>query len=168
MNILVVIQLAIAFVIGLTSLLLVHRILNGFLDRRFQLSQHINTAYGVFQAGIFLSTAVMLKSVIDPAVNALRLFSQSGITVSDIMSAALFTVTFIVIGVVMTLLVIGIATTIIFQITHVNEWEEIKNNNIGIALISSAIVLGLSLLLGDYVGHFCEAIVPYPSVLQIN
>ncbi len=167
MNILVVIQLAIAFVIGLTSLLLVHRILNVFLNRRFQLSDNINTAYGVFQAGIFLSTAVILKSVINPAVNALRLFSQSGLTASDLMTSALFIITFIVIGVVMTLLVIGVTTIIIFQITHVNEWEEIKNNNIGIAIISSAIVLGLSWLLAEYVGHFCEAILPYPSVLSI-
>jgi uncharacterized membrane protein YjfL (UPF0719 family) len=52
--------------------------------------------------------------------------------------------------------------------THVNEWEELKNNNTTIALISAAIILGLAYIVDDYVGHLCEIIVPYPDVLQIK
>jgi uncharacterized membrane protein YjfL (UPF0719 family) len=52
--------------------------------------------------------------------------------------------------------------------THTNEWEELKNNNIAIAIISAAVILGLAFIVDDYVGHLCEIIVPYPDVLQIR
>jgi uncharacterized membrane protein YjfL (UPF0719 family) len=55
-----------------------------------------------------------------------------------------------------------------FQLTHINEWQEIKNNNIPTALISAALILGMSLIMDDYIGHLCEALIPYPSVLQIR
>jgi uncharacterized membrane protein YjfL (UPF0719 family) len=52
--------------------------------------------------------------------------------------------------------------------TRVNEWQEIKNNNISVALISAALIIGLSFIIGKYVGNLCEIIVPYPEVLNIR
>ena len=48
-----------------------------------------------------------------------------------------------------------------------HEGEEIKNNNIGTALITIAIVLGLSIIMDDYVGSLCEALIPYPKTPRI-
>ena len=53
-------------------------------------------------------------------------------------------------------------------ITHVNEWQEIKSNNIPTALISAALILGLSLIIKDNVSSVCEMLVPYPEVLHIR
>ncbi|MFM8960780.1 MAG: hypothetical protein ACKOKH_11015, partial [Bacteroidota bacterium] len=80
MNTILFVQTIMAFVMGMASLLLVYRILNGYLNRRYQLSEHQNAAYGIFQAGIILATSLMLTTIVDPAVNAFRLFSQAGIT----------------------------------------------------------------------------------------
>jgi uncharacterized membrane protein YjfL (UPF0719 family) len=52
--------------------------------------------------------------------------------------------------------------------THVQEWEELKKNNTTIALISAAVIVGLSLIVDNYVGLLCEVIVPYPDVLNIR
>jgi uncharacterized membrane protein YjfL (UPF0719 family) len=46
--------------------------------------------------------------------------------------------------------------------------EELKNNNTATALITAAFVLGISIVLRDYVGHLCESLVPYPEVLNIR
>jgi uncharacterized membrane protein YjfL (UPF0719 family) len=73
-----------------------------------------------------------------------------------------------VIGIAFTFLTIAGGVLTLFQMTHVNEWEELKNNNTTIALISAAIILGLAYIVDDYVGHLCEIIVPYPDVLQIK
>jgi hypothetical protein len=63
---------------------------------------------------------------------------------------------------------IGLSVFTFFQLTHVNEWDEIKKNNIPTSLISAAIIIGMSLIMDEYVGHLCEALIPYPEVLQIR
>jgi uncharacterized membrane protein YjfL (UPF0719 family) len=57
---------------------------------------------------------------------------------------------------------------VLFQLTHVNEWEEIRNNNIATAIISAALILGLALIMKDHVATVCEMLIPYPQVLQIR
>ena len=79
-----------------------------------------------------------------------------------------YVVLFIAIGIVFTLLVIAASVYTYFQLTQVNEWDQIKQNNIATALISAAFILGISLIMDEYVGQLCEALIPYPSVLQIR
>jgi uncharacterized membrane protein YjfL (UPF0719 family) len=168
MTTLLLLQTLMAFVMGLSSLLLVYKLMNGYLDRRYQLSETQNTAYGVFQTGVLLATSIMLKTIVDPAINGFRLFGESGFSGEDIMMVILYSLLFVVIGVLCILLLIASATFLLFFVSRVDEWQEIKKNNIGVALISAAVVLGLSLVMGDYVGHLCESILPYPDTMFIR
>ncbi len=65
-------------------------------------------------------------------------------------------------------MVIAGGILVLFQLTHVNEWEEIRNNNIATAIISAALILGLALIMKDHVATVCEMLIPYPQVLQIR
>jgi uncharacterized membrane protein YjfL (UPF0719 family) len=163
----IIIQAIIAFGIGITSLLIVYKMLNSYLRNRLQIDEK-NTAYGIFQAGIILSTAMVLSSVIDPGINAIRFLNQDNIQISGIMLSIGYVLLFMLIGIAFTFLIIAGGVITLFQMTHTNEWEELKNNNIAIAIISAAVILGLAFIVDDYVGHLCEIIVPYPDVLQIR
>ena len=165
---LLLIQTLMAFAMGLASLLLVYKIMNAYLNRRYQLSESQNTAYGVFQTGVILATSVMLKTIVDPAINGFRLFGQAGFSGTDILMVILYAVLFVVIGVLFILALIASATLLLFLVSHVDEWKEIKNNNVGVALISAAVVMGLAHVMGDYVGTLCESILPYPDTLFIR
>ena len=167
MKIIIIVQTILAYCIGIGSLMVVNTIMNSILRRRFQIEEK-NLAYGIFQVGIILSTAIILSSVIDPGINAIRLMNQNGFNMSSIVASSGFVVLFVIIGIFATFITIAGSVFTLFQITHVNEWEEIKNNNTTIAIISAAVVLGLSLIMDDYVGHLCEVIVPYPDVLNIR
>jgi uncharacterized membrane protein YjfL (UPF0719 family) len=61
-------------------------------------------------------------------------------------------------------LVVWGGVTIFFQLTEVNEVEEIKNNNLPPSIVSSALIIGLSIIMSDYVGQVCEALIPYPEI----
>ena len=167
MKTVIILQALIAFGIGITSLLIVYKLLNSYLRKRFQIDEK-NTAYGIFQTGIILSTALILSSIIDPGVNAIRFINQDSVNMNGILLSAGYVILFMVIGIAFTFLTIAGGVLTLFQMTHVNEWEELKNNNTTIALISAAIILGLAYIVDDYVGHLCEIIVPYPNVLQIK
>jgi len=167
MKTVIILQALIAFGIGITSLLIVYKLLNSYLRKRFQIDEK-NTAYGIFQTGIILSTALILSSIIDPGVNAIRFINQGSVNMNGILLSTGYVLLFMVIGIAFTFMTIVGGVLTLFQMTHVNEWEELKNNNTTIALISAAVILGLAYIVDDYVGHLCEIIVPYPDVLQIK
>ncbi len=167
MKTVIILQAVIAFGIGISSLLIVYKLLNSYLSKRFQIDEK-NTAYGIFQTGIILATALILSSVIDPGINAIRFLNQGDINVGSAFISFGYVLLFLLIGIAFTFLTIAGGVLTLFQMTHVNEWDELRNNNTTIALISAAVIVGLAYIMDDYVGHLCEIIVPYPDVLSIK
>ena len=43
---------------------------------------------------------------------------------------------------------LGILVKIFSRITPINEWEEIKKGNIGVAIIMAAVIIGTALVVG--------------------
>lgn len=167
MKSIILLQTILAFAIGIIALVAVYYLLDSILRRKYQIEER-NTSFGIFQAGIILSTSLILSEIIDPAINVIRLFNQSGFTLNNLTMSMAYVILFVLIGIFFTFLVIFGGILALFQMTHVNELKEIKNDNIVISLLSSSILLGLALIMDQYVGHLCEAIVPYPDIISIH
>jgi len=167
MKSIILLQTILAFAIGIIALVTVYYLLNSVLRRKYQIEER-NTSFGIFQAGIILSTSLILSEIIDPAINVIRLFNQAGFTLNNLTMSMAYVILFVVIGIFFTFLVIFGGILALFQMTHVNELKEIKNDNIVISLLSSSILLGLALIMDQYVGHLCEACVPYPDIISIH
>ena len=167
MNVLILIQALLAFSIGMASLFTVYKVLESYLKKQFQVTE-LNMALSVFLTGILLATANLLSSVVSPAMNAIRFLTQDSLSVAAVASSAIYIISFLLIGLNASLLVTWGGVTIFFQVTKVDEMEELKKNNAATALITAAFVLGISIVLRDYVGHLCESLVPYPEVLNIK
>ncbi len=167
MNVLILIQALLAFTIGMASLFTIYKVLDSYLKRQFQVTE-LNMALSVFQTGILLSTANLLSSVVSPAMNAIRFLTQDVVSLPSVASSAIYIISFLLIGLLSSLLVTWGGVTLFFQITKVDEMEELKKNNAATALVTAAFVLGISIVLRDYIGHLCESMVPYPEVLNIK
>jgi uncharacterized membrane protein YjfL (UPF0719 family) len=167
MNLFVFLQAAIALLIGISSLYIVYYIFNRYISRNMGIKD-ANTSFATLQVGVLLSTALMISSVVGPGLNAIRFVNQSEITYMNILYSAGFVSLFVIIGVLFTLLVIAGGIFIFFQLTHVNEWEEMKRNNVATALISAALILGLALIMKDHVAGICEAMIPYPEIRSVH
>jgi uncharacterized membrane protein YjfL (UPF0719 family) len=168
MKSIIIIQVLIAFVSGLGALFLLYRLLNYFMRKRFQIEE-TNNAFAIFQVGIILSGSLILSSVLSAAVNAIQYLNKAGaFNMQSFLISLAYVVVFVIIGIFFTLAVIASSVFIFFQLTQINEWEQIKLNNIPTALISAALILGLSMIMDDYIGHLCEALIPYPAILQIR
>lgn len=167
MNIIHFLQPVIAFVMGVSGLYIVYYVMNRYLRQSIDLP-NMNMAYATLQTGIILSTALLISSVVGPGINAVRFLNQSSFTWEAAIYSLLYVVVFQVIGVLFSLLTVAGGLLTLFQLTRVNEWEEIRANNISSALISSGLILGLSLIMKDNVSTICEALIPYPDVLDIR
>ena len=49
----------------------------------------------------------------------------------------------------------------------IDEFKEIKNNNIAIAIITATLIISISLLLKESVYLLLESFVPYPEIPRI-
>lgn len=166
MNIIIIIQTVVAYSVGIFSLIAVNSILNGYLRKKIDIQER-NLSFGILQVSIILSTSLILSSVIDPGINAIRLHNSGDFSLVQFAMSTGFVLLFMAIGIAFTFLTIASSVFILFQMTHVNEWQEIKNNNHVIAIISGSIILGLAIIMDSYVGNLCEHLLPYPEVMSI-
>jgi uncharacterized membrane protein YjfL (UPF0719 family) len=168
MKTIIFIQFLLAFSIGIVSLFIIYRTTNYLMKNRYGVEEK-NTAFAVFQAGIILSGSFILSSVVNPAVNAIRFLNQNNeIDFQSVAVSLGYVALFALIGIFCTMMVIGGGLFTLFQMTHVNEGEEIKNNNIGTAVITIAIIIGLATIMDEYVGSLCEALIPYPAIPRFS
>ena len=167
MDMYILLQSVIAFTIGVVSLFLVYKIMNIYLKRTFGI-EGVNTAYATLQVGILLATALLISSVEGPGMNAIRFLNQDSVSSNTVITSLGYVIMFLIIGIIFSFIVVAGGIVVLFQLTHVNEWEEIKKNNIPTALISAALILGLAIIMKDHVASVCEMLIPYPEVLEIR
>ena len=167
MDMYILLQSVIAFTIGVVSLFLVYKIMNIYLKRTFGIEE-VNTAYATLQVGILLATALLISSVEGPGMNAIRFLNQDSVHSNKVITSLGYVIMFLIIGIIFSFIVVAGGIVVLFQLTHVNEWEEIKKNNIPTALISAALILGLAIIMKDHVASVCEMLIPYPEVLEIR
>jgi hypothetical protein len=169
MSTIIIFQLVIAFIVGFLGLFLLNRITTGFLVKNYQIEESDNISLSIFQVGVIFSGTLILSSIVDPAVNAIRMLNPTGeIEITKLGSSFAYIGLFALIGILTTILIVVGGLLTIFQMTKVNEIEEIKNKKINSSLVAAALIVGISYIVSDYCGHLCEALVPYPEVLQIR
>jgi uncharacterized membrane protein YjfL (UPF0719 family) len=167
MNYIILLQAALAFSIGVASLFMVYKLLNIYLKKAFGITE-LNHAYATLQTGILLSAALLISSIIGPGMNAIRFLNQTDISLTTISSSMGYVIMFAAIGVLFSMIVVAGGIVVLFQLTHINEWEEIRKNNLPVALVSAALILSLAIIMKDQVSAVCEMLIPYPEVLHIH
>lgn len=167
MNSIQLFQSVLAFGIGVISLFLVYTLIRFYLKNNIKIEVE-NDALAVFKAGIILSCANLMSAVIGPGINVIRFLNQDAIVAQTILRSAGFVTLFVFIGITFSIVVIAGGVAILFQLTHVNEWEELKNNKLKTAIISVALIIGLSIIMKDQVSIVCEMFIPYPKVMQVH
>lgn len=153
-----------AITIGVFILSLTYKILQ-YVGRKFYDIQEENLAYSIFTAAIIFSTGYMVSGVLQPLSSSFRLLDPetSGtfmLTLKFILQGA----TYIAIAYVAAM-AIGLLSAILYsKLTPIDEFEEMKKNNLGVAIIVSSIVITLTLLTKSGVELLIESIIPYPTL----
>ncbi len=157
------IEIVSAITIGVFILSLTYKILQ-FAGRKYYGIHEENLAYSIFTASIMFSTGYMVSGVLQPLSSAFRLLDpESGLlalTFKFIYQGAIYISIAYVAAVV-----IGLLSAFLYaKLTPIDEFKEIKENNIGVAIIIGSIVITLTLLTRSGVELLIESIIPYPSL----
>jgi len=161
-------QVITVFSLGFLSLYFVYFVLTNFLKQRLDIGEN-NTSYAMLSASILIATSLFMVSVMNAGVSAIQFLNQAdNLSLETLLISSGYVVAFAVIGLIFTFLVLSIGLFIFFRLTATNEIEQLKLNNISIAIISSAFILGLAIIMHEQIGHLCETLIPYPKIIQIR
>ncbi len=160
---LAIIEIISAITIGIFILALTYKIVQ-WVGRKYYKIQDYNLSYSIFASAIILSVGIMISGIVQPLISSFRLLNQQA---SSFILAFEYIATgaiYIAIAYTSTILIGLISTFLYSKLTPINEFEEIRKNNVGVSLIISSILITLTLLTKSGVMLLIEAIIPYPEL----
>lgn len=157
-----IIQIFSAITIGIFLLALTFKIVQ-WVGKRYYGIERYNLAYSIFTSAIMISVGLMASSVLQPLVSSFRLLEKSNDNLELALRYFGTGAVYIAIAYSVTILIGLISTFLYSKLTVIDEFKEIKENNVGVALIIGAIIISLSLLSNSGVELLIESIIPYPA-----
>ena len=162
------IEISISILFGVIILYLCYRFLDKLLKDKLKIKND-NISYSIFVSSILFSVAYLIEGIKSPILNSLKLLIDNpeydGIIFLDGLKYSILFISIIVI----TILVVIFLSIFLFTIMtkDIDEFKEIKNNNIAIAIITATLIISISLLLKESVYLLLESFVPYPEIPRI-
>ena len=162
--ILAIIEILSALSIGVIILYITYKILKYFGRKKLGI-EHSNMAFSIFMASILFAVGLMVSSVIQPIISSFRILSNTSNSSMDLI------ITFLGYGALYVFIAFALAIVISLSgvvfyttLTPIDEFQEIKNNNIGVAIVVGAIIVTLILMSKGGVNLLIESIIPYPEL----
>lgn len=153
-----------ALSIGVFILALTYKLVKWIGQRYHGIREQENLAYSIYTASILFSVGYLVSSVLQPLLSSFRLLSQSEsewlLVFKYLSQGAIY------IGIAYFFaMIIGLLSSLLYaRITPIKEFEEIRNNNIGVAIVVSVIIITLTMMCKSGVGLLIESIIPYPEL----
>lgn len=163
LSLLALIEILSGLSIGIVIMMLTYQILKWIGRKKYDIHQN-NVAYSIFITSVLFSVGYMVSGVIQPLLSLFRIMAASEASLSELIFSfmgygAIYIAAAYTAGVVVSILGITIYT----WITPIDEFEEVRNDNLGVALIVGTIIIVLTLLTRDGVTLLMESQVPYPT-----
>lgn len=157
------IEIVLSIIITVVIIFITYRILK-WLFFRDQDLRGDNLAFTIFTSGIVLSVGIILSEILPSITNIIRL-STTQTEAIDTTTIVLYSGLYLLIGFI-TAVFINASVFFLFSIltTGVDEFKEIKNNNISVAILVVAILISITIILKDSIALLISALVPYPQV----
>ena len=124
-----------------------------------------NLAYNIFIAATLFSVGFIVSDVIQPILDSFRILSNTHISKSQlILNFILYGGLYILVAYICSLIVVFLGVFIYKSMTTVDEFKELKDNNIGVAIVLAMVIVTLALMTNDGIALLIESFIPYPDL----
>ena len=124
-----------------------------------------NLAYNIFLAATLFSVGYVVSGVIQPILDSFRILSNTNISKTQlILNFVLYGGLYILVAYIFSLIVVFLGVFIYKSMTTVDEFKELKDNNIGVAIVLAVIIVTLALMTNDGIALLIESFIPYPDL----
>ncbi len=162
-------ELLISIIIGILLLYVTFSIINKFIRLRHNIS-YDNISFSIFISSIIFSVGYLIADIKQPILNTLRLLNENPEYTGNIyVDGIKYSVMFIIIIVSIIFLINYLSFYLFSVMTQtLDEFEEIKNNNVAVAIISGVIIITISVMLKDSLYFLLDTFVPYPETPNLS
>lgn len=162
---LAVIQILISIILAVGILFISHKILSRLFFKEHSLKKN-QLAFTIFTCGIFISIGIILSEIIPSITNIIRLSITQNESV-DFIDIISYSGVYLFSGFIFAVLV-NLATFLLFSaLTQgVNEFEEIRENNLSVSLLVVATLISITLIVKDSISTLIGSLIPYQETLN--
>jgi hypothetical protein len=156
------IQLFASLLIGLTVVYMTLSILQKRLMKKNDISFD-NTSFAIFSAAILFCVGYLISGATQPFLSTIKVIQQSEGT-NYLLECFKYAGLFLFISGLLSLALV-LCSTFIFKVVSngIKGIEELKNNNIAVAIISASIIIALALIVRENAIALMESFIPYPT-----
>jgi len=163
LTLLAIIEILSAMSMGIFILAASYQFLKYYGKKKYGILPN-NQAYGIFMATVLFSVGLTMSSVIQPLLSLFRIFASRDMSTFELIGKFIgYGGIYIAMAFVFAVVVCVSGIFIYTFITPIDEFAELKNNNISVALIVGSIIITLSLLTNNGVDLLIESFIPYPQ-----
>lgn len=163
LTLLAVIEILSALSMGIVILAATYQTLKYWGRRKYDI-HHNNQAFGIFMASVLFSVGLTMSSVIPPLLSLFRIFASRNMSGFELAwKFFVYGGIYIALAYVFAVVICATGVFLYTVITPIDEFYELKNNNIAVALIVGSIIITLSLLTNNGVTLLIESFIPYPQ-----
>ncbi len=157
------IEIVLSILVTVVIIFMTYKILKWLFFRDYDLRGD-NLAFTIFTSGIVLSVGIILSEILPSITNIIRL-STTQTEAVDTLTIVLYSGLYLLIGFIVAVF-INASVFFLFSMltTGVNEFKEIKNNNISVAILVVAILISITIILKDSIALLISSLIPYPEV----
>tara|TARA_B110000003_G_scaffold234459_1_gene238180 strand:- start:129 stop:650 length:522 start_codon:yes stop_codon:yes gene_type:complete len=162
------VEIGISIVIGVSLLYFTYRVINKLVMKKFDINSD-NVSFSIFTSSILFSVAYLISGIKSPILNSLKMLSNNPeYEGSLILDGFKYSGLFLSLIIITITLVIFISIKLFTYMTkNINEFQEIKKNNLAVAILTATIIISISLLVKESLYLLLETFVPYPDVPKI-
>lgn len=134
-------------------------------DEERQLRKN-NTAVGIVLGGIFLGEALVVKQAIYPAMAVIQIFILEGErSLGKFLVMLGLGAGYVILSGILALASILFSLWVFTKMTpKMDEFEEIKKNNVAVALFVAFFIVSICLVMSSGVAGLTRALIPFPEV----
>ena len=162
------VEIGISIIIGVSLLYFTYRVINKLVKKKFDISSD-NISFSIFTSSILFTVAYLISGIKSPILNSLKMLSnnpeyEGSLIVDGFKYSGLF---LSVIIITITLVIFISIKLFTYMTKNINEFQEIKKNNLAVAILTATIIISISLLVKESLYLLLETFVPYPDVPKI-
>jgi uncharacterized membrane protein YjfL (UPF0719 family) len=159
------IQIASSLTTGLFILWVTYRGIQIFGEKYCSMKAENNVAFSIFMAGVLFSVGLSMSAAIQPLVSAFRILSNMNNDIPTLVGLfVMYGGVYVLLAYLSSVVITVLGIYIYINLTPLDEFEEIRKNNVGVALVLTAIIVVLNLMSKSGVGLLLESLVPYPQL----
>lgn len=163
-------ELSIAIIVGVLALYITHYVILRIYKSKFpEDNPYKNNAFLIFVSGMMFSVAYLLTGIIHPLSSTLDILTKTYPESTDlILSFSKYLGLFVLIGLILGGIINFISYVLFSTLTtQVNELDEIKSGNIGIAIFVSIMAITIAVFCKEPFLVVLETFIPYPELPRL-